>query len=454
MRKNSVLFYLARKICLSFIQASALILSCSILFISVSSWGAECRILLSDTDKFNQAVKRIKDGESWEDLWKSKEFSDAEKLLIYDQAAVKRTRPSKRPLTPIEQTLIWETEKNHQINQRRASIQIPVAVKSLKSSQVEIYESSKLPSWLKRVFIHEGQVLAPMNPFNESTKVPFLKAPDHHIEWSGYLTASRTMVFHHGKQAFAVKMPTDYTSPQNIRLRDASKANMTEDVQQGTARSAMIEHIDSMIGEDRRLKVLKEVLAIADPQTGNGIVVRDLSPMMDGNHYLPGTATYHVFKEMGSEQLIQALQQSAYNQGQAQALMLIRYGLEFEYPHRQNSLDQLTASMQMTDVSVVRDVADTQLVGPVAQIIIPEAIARDKQINIQIRSEAKPDDKSIKALHGLIDLAETIRLTKILNSAYSKTISQELGISEGIGIDTPVFQEAVRRYHERLRQNR
>ena len=61
-------------------------------------------------------------------------------------------------------------------------------------------------------------------------------------------------------------------------------------------------------------------------------------------------------------------------------------------------------------------------------------------------------DRSDTESNKILEQKDIIHLTKILNSAYNKTIAQELLIPEGLTVENEIFQTAVKKYHQRLRK--
>ncbi len=415
---------------------------------SISNYSEKMTEEMATNELINQGTNWVKAGGDISAIQNSTFLNNKIKYLIFDQAAVKRSRPSHRALSPMEQNLIWETEGNFMLSEQRTSVPIPIEVKLLSANQVRISTAHSVPEWIRQLFFKGDTVLVPTHPFNREKKiVPFLLEKNSQFEWTGFLTASRTMILFYGKHAISIKMPTDYASPSNLNRPAFEKANMKEDVLQGIARSKHIEEIDQRIGTDPRLVVLKDVLAIADPKTGNGITARDLTPLMDGYLYLPGTATVNVMKTQGEEKLFEALKKSATNQGVGQALLLIRYGLVMEFPHRQNSLDRLNQDMEMLNTVVVRDMADTQTVKSIIEVLNPEMMEQDIQNNIKVRMFGTPNTQYVTALKGTVSDKFIENLENLLNSAYESTIATELGIPKGTSNTSPEFIEAMKRYH-------
>jgi hypothetical protein len=176
---------------------------------------------------------------------------------------------------------------------------------------------------------------------------------------------------------------------------------------------------------------------------------------MDGQLYLPSSAFFSVGGDMAKErgESWTAWEEGfAQSQGMAQALLLIRYGLEMKFPHRQNTLQQLSPEKAMTGNVVVRDMSDTTLVRGVATIIAPEAWANDKANNYETSLEGYPNEQPIESLPN----EKKERLAMILKRSYYQTIADELGLDpQAIGRHVgsqPDFQEALRAYHLRLGQ--
>lgn len=404
----------------------------------------------------DMASKWLKQGPTLEriaELEKAGIFDRVEALRWRDRLQVRAERQKDEVLSPMQQNLIWEAEFNER-KFRRTSMSLPVDVKEIDAGELVTDESRELPRWLKQLFMNaNGTVNFPIHPMNMSRDVPFQDRPSAKT-WTGFLTASRTMVFFEGQKAFAVKMPTDYTNPGQDMA--PHKADMRKSVVISMNRSRHIEAIESKIGRDPRLIVLREVMAIYDHNGGNGLTVRDISPLLDGHLYLPSSALNDAggpIADQRGESWNLWLENFARSQGRAQALLLIRYGLEMKFPHRQNTLQQLNADKSMTGNVVVRDMSDTRFVSEVASIIAPEALAHDRVNNYEITLEGRPNEQPLDACRSS---CEKEHLMKLLEQAYYQTIAIELGLdpqalSRGVG-SQPFFKEALRAYHQRLSQ--
>jgi hypothetical protein len=374
------------------------------------------------------------------------------KFYMIDIGGLKRERPDN--ISPIEQSFIWEAEDNDEEENRRASVQIPFELRTLSKNQVHIATIDgieHLPQWIASKFFRGDRVLIPNNPLNTSPKAPFLNAQPTGESMPLYLTASRVGVDKvDDSHAFAVKVATNYTSPSNYLQRAEGKADLREDVFQSILRSRYVRDRDREIGQDSRLKILLEVLAVSEKNTANGFIVRDLTPITD-SLYVPGTAIRSVTQKIGQKQMIAALWKSAANQGVAQALLLLRYGFQCQYPHRQNSLEKMNSDYSIAETTVFRDMTEMQLVGPAAAILAPELIMKDREHKIKILEENYPNTQYVDMLENKIDPTLLLALERRLIDSYWKTISEELGIPPKVYAHDPIFLEALKKYHERLR---
>ncbi len=70
-------------------------------------------------------------------------------------------------------------------------------------------------------------------------------------------------------------------------IRQPSKADMRNVVKVATERTQHIQKVDRRIGAPESFRILFDVLSLIEKETGNGISVRDLTPLQDGNYYLP-----------------------------------------------------------------------------------------------------------------------------------------------------------------------
>lgn len=362
-------------------------------------------------------------------------------------------------LSPMHQTIIWETEKNSAAYQR-TSFPIQVSVKSVPKELVVINTlggQNKVPDWLKPQFIDDqGHVLFPIHPLNQSLLVPFQNLPTTYY-WTGHFTASRSMYFL-DKQALSIKLPTDQPNPNQWH---PGKANMKNSVLISLNRARLVEKLEKLYGEDPRLIVLREVMSIYDPITGNGFTVRDIRRLLDGHLYMPLSALdiegARIAERHGKPVRDFWFETVAKAFGQTHALLLLRYGLCMKFPHLQNQLKQLASDFQPTETDVVRDMSDTTLVEPIARIIAPEFLQQDRDMNYKVETLATSFAAGYAAeLSELLGVDGSVIL-KAAKDSYMKTIEDELRVGKIAGsltdyLKSSAGQKALQAYYQRLAQ--
>ncbi len=275
---------------------------------------------------------------------------------------------------PLEQWMRWEQTQNEKLNRQDVR---PIKVKTAWvpiDREVEILRAGKVPAVIERRFIQRGRVLVPRHPFNTSDQIPFFdEAPTETRR--AHLSSSRSVLFRKGRRVlYSVKMPTDYV----VKAKQTKgKLRIEEDIRSGIQRSRYVMELDAHLRAAEHFILLHEVLGIVESRSGSGVMVRDLSPLLDGNYYLPAFSIpfvgHSIAKRNGED--FEAFWGKHYleKMGRVKAELLLRYGIRLENPHAQNMLIQLDRNLKPTGKIVLRDLSDTQLVEPVARALGQEA---------------------------------------------------------------------------------
>ncbi len=370
-----------------------------------------------------------------------------------------------------EQLVQWEEQASLRYFRETEQI-FGLEMARVDAAGVELQFGSRLPEGVRRSFVREGFVMWPKHPYNTDATVPyFTKAATE--RWPARFTASRSLVVWNKRAgtAFSLKAPTNY--PHRTELQ-AAKANLSDDIDSALVRSEYLDRLDVAIGTDDRVVMLREILTAAESESGNGFVVRELTPLMDGHYYVPALSIPYAgegiarangaaFAEFWGKAYADTL-------GRAKARLLVRYGLQMVTPNSQNMLIQLDRGLRPTGRIVFRDVSDSYLVRPVAEAMgETEALARELRIEYEPHTQLKPfaensfwrlDEDPVQGvsrqvirdwirLHDEAYVDEVLKLLGVGRSPAARSIGtiQELQgyLFSGEG------RAAVRRFHESLR---
>lgn len=372
-------------------------------------------------------------------------------------------------LTPYERMLILEQTANRpEFVQPTGDIQISIA--KVSQENVIVRTSEHLPVHVvETFFLPDGSVLVPFHPRNSSSDVPWSSVPRLPQTWSAQYTASRTMAV--GR--LGIKMGTDQPTPSESKPK---KADLRNGVILSIDRSRVIERIDGLIGRDPRLIILKDVLSLADPASGNGIVVRDHSPLLDGSQWIPNHSLPYVGEELANlhgitfSQLIE--KHYAAPLGAAKALLLIRYGLEMKFPHIQNHLSRYSQNLQRDPRGAIafRDLSDTAFFQPIAELIAPTELQADIERRYDTHNNYLMNWKSssfgiLRALGGRgPSMSEQIAWGRAHDEAFIQTLENELGeiiprIQTDLNFAIAAFfrsgvgRDAIKKYHRNRREH-
>lgn len=271
-------------------------------------------------------------------------------------------------LSPMDQLVRWEQTSNLP-EMRKPAPNVRIQQVEVPQAQVEVLSDAASPA-LQSFFVREGKVFWPRHPLNTEASVPYFADAPSPFQIFGMYSASRSLFFRQNGLLYSLKMPTD--RPHPAAAPQPGKARLQNKTEIGLLRSKHIREVDAKLGHDPHLQVLLEVLTLKDPETGNGVSVRDLTPLQDGNYYLPAFSIPYVgaeiMKRAGRDQDMAAYWKEHYAQplGRAKAQLLLRYGLLMPTPNAQNFLLQLDRHLLPTGKIMVRDISDTVYFEPVA----------------------------------------------------------------------------------------
>jgi hypothetical protein len=262
------------------------------------------------------------------------------------------------PLPPLARWLRWEQEANLRgFRASAAPVQIEVAALPVEALEIDLAPGAPLA--LLRRFLGGDRMLFPKHPLNQDASVACFAAPPV-TRWTAHFTSSRSLALLDAPGLpISLKLSTDHPHPEIVQ---PEKTKLREEARDALRNSALIARVDAVLGADPALRVLRELLVVMVRGGESGFLVRDLRPLADGHHYLPGFAlpfSGRAIAELHGEPF-DAFWSKHYGAavGRAKAKLLARYGLQYETPNPQNLLLQLDAQLGPTGQVVFRDIGD------------------------------------------------------------------------------------------------
>lgn len=370
----------------------------------------------------------------------------------------------------LHEWLAYEQRGNDPSHQQPDRVVLPT--KKIPRDRVNVDRLDDVPEFILADLIHGNDVTWVTDPTNVKAFLPFANEPVSG-SMNAHFTMSRSKAVVKspaGKipQVYSLKMPTD--NPQKGENK-ARKADLRMSVKVSMSRARLVQAIDRRIGADPRLIVLKDVMAISDKGSGNGFVVRDLTPLTSGHVYVPQMSTPFLKFVGDGPAYLKHVETEARETGVLKALMLVRYGLEMTDPHGQNILTEYGAGNSPTGVKVVRDLSDTVFVDVVADVIAPEALRNDRRERYDVQTlldfnYEKSAYHFIKYDRDRVTPEIFARNEEIHDRAYFETVEKELRVRIPLArsdsgpprywrslhefLKTEDGRAAVRAYHDRL----
>jgi hypothetical protein len=348
--------------------------------------------------------------------------------------------------TQLQQWLAWEispTVKNW--NQEKRSSPLPIAEVKSSTLEVEILSSVDIHGLEKYLDLNQEVLPWFQHPYNTDRNVPNQSLTPTSYGTADH-TASRTIRTKLNGRNVSLKMATNYPFGPS-RDRQPGKVHLDADLKYSVARSKAIQEIDKKIMPDRRIIIQKEIAAVIDKVTRNGYLFRDMTPLEDGNYYLPAHQLPYIGKSLaekrGSTVAKYWAKHWAVVLGRYQAQLLIRYGIEVRAVNPQNFLIQLDKKMNPTGNLIWRDLAESHLIEPVAKVLgLNSYIARDKANGgWGVHQNVNIDNGNIHwrfndATPTLSD-KENASWSRVHNKSYRQEIESALGIEipENIAIE-------------------
>jgi len=313
-----------------------------------------------------------------------------------------------------KQWLLWEQQATLKMF-KQSTEPVEMLVSRVPVDLIRAEKNSLLSKSVMKLFIapNNKEVLWPHHPYNQDPRPPFQGLNIQPEKWHGYLTASRSIVLSEGElRGYSLKMPTDRPHGP-LAPRQSEKAMTSVDVLPALPHSGHILKTDSMIEPDPMLIVLKDIMTISDRKTHEGIVLRDIRALDDGNYYLPALSIPYIGREIakanGKKFENFFAKHFARAIGEAKARFLLRYAMHLEAPNPQNILLQLDRELKPTGKIVFRDISDAYFVKAVGD-------AYDLQVQMKADTEI-----NYPPHHFLRPFWNTSR--KLFDSAGPDTIS-------------------------------
>jgi hypothetical protein len=265
-----------------------------------------------------------------------------------------------------DQYLRWNEQANGE-GWRETTDFIQLQAAAVPVSQVEVQMDPDLNLDVAQTLgFGTSNWIVPKHPYNTNSQVAFYNQPAATTTLRARFMASRSLiVWPDGHTPFSVKVGTNFphrSDQQNY------KGETKDDIRIGFHRSQMIAQMDARMRPAEHITILREMLSLRDPKTGEGLSLRDLSPLLDGHYYLPAFSIPYVGHEIAAKfgQSFVAFWGEHYAKalGRAKAELLLRYGLQYDQANAQNIVLQLDESMMPTGHFVFFDLADMSLVDP------------------------------------------------------------------------------------------
>ncbi len=264
----------------------------------------------------------------------------------------------------LEQWLRWE-EQSNLLGFRVSTEPVPLCVAEAPAEAFTLDIAPGTPPALVRRFVRGDRVFFPKHPLNRDASVAFFDAPVAE-RWQARFTSSRTLaIVSDPLLPISVKLATDRPHPD---FTQPEKTELREEARDAVANSARIARIDAALGADPRLRIARELIVAMVRGSESGFLVRDLRSFADGNFYLPAFSLPWCGREIAARhgEAFETFWARHYAAavGRAKALLVARYGLQYETPNPQNLLLQLDANWLPTGQVVLRDVGDANPIAP------------------------------------------------------------------------------------------
>ncbi|MBS1983664.1 MAG: hypothetical protein JST16_05780 [Bdellovibrionales bacterium] len=378
---------------------------------------------------------------------------------------------------PVEQWLSWEQEVNL-ASKRQDTKPARLATVNVPLHDVDVQLLPGAPAWLKDKFVQGNHVVWPKHPYNQMDIVPHHQTPASG-SMAAYFTSSRSMALvdqEHPEQLLSIKLPTNRPNRGKPQL----KFQMKYDIGGTQVRTPYIHEREQKMQPAPHLKILLDVMTVADKKTGNGFIVRDLSGMDKDHYYMPAFSIPYDGRQIAGRNgaMFQDFWQKNYAEalGRAKAQLLLRHGLQMVTPNAQNILIEFDRNMSPTGTIVLRDLSDSAVVPVVARAIhspahFEQIMAVERRIEADLATRVDPNTQNSfwhmdEADHQSIPAPLLTLWQQAHDRAYIQELSQALGIQietsklppakmwEDITqiLESPTSQKAIQRYQSQIQR--
>lgn len=255
--------------------------------------------------------------------------------------------------------------------------QVEVPLVKIKSAEVTVHYFGKY-QFAQSLIGSKSAVNWYQHPFNTSSVVPYYYK-NSTLGILGFLSSSRSIFFEKDGNYYSIRTPTDHPrGPKEATV--LAKTEIGSELDNAMTHMQTITQLDSIFKSDAEFELAPEVAIVkTEPnkkiqQAPSGYMIRDLNFLKKPDHYyMPafslqtiGSAiakkhnkTFHEFwKKHYAETL-----------GRTKAQLLLRYGLQMDFPHGQNILIELDSTLKPTGRLVLRDIDDMSANDSVMEVL-------------------------------------------------------------------------------------
>lgn len=319
-----------------------------------------------------------------------------------------------------------------------------VRVRTIESPDVDVIDLSKIEDPVLATglsqFMRGGVFFYPQHPLNTYDGLPFFKEPLMGT-MDAFYSGSRSMFVVIGGRLYQIKLPTSVVNP-NFGER-GGKWSLKDSLELALARSRHVRSQDKLLGPSEVLISITEIASFADKASGNGGLIRDMTPLQDGHYYLWAYAIPYIGRQIAEKLGIdfEGLWGKYYAEtvGVAKAELMLRYGLQMYNPHAQNWVIQLDSNYMPTGKIVAIDFEDSAFVPDLAMAMGFNAeVQRDFKANERIMSNLDPiigkagiaNGHSFQNMETAGVSPETIsRWNDRQSKAYGEWLNKKLGLN-------------------------
>jgi hypothetical protein len=261
----------------------------------------------------------------------------------------------------------------------RPVMQVEVPLVKIKASEVEV---SYFGNYQKAQSLISGNSSIQLNwyqhPFNTSSVVPYYYK-NSTSGLVGFLSASRSIFYEKDGDYFSIRTPTDHPrGPEGETV--LAKTEIDSELDSAMTHMRTITELDSIFGGDKGFDMALELAIVKTKpdkkiqRPRSGYMIRSLNFLKKPDHYyMPAFSLQTIgsaiakkhnktFHEFWKKHYAEAL-------GRTKAQLLLRYGLQMDFPHGQNILIELDSTLKPTGRLVLRDIDDMSANDSVVEVL-------------------------------------------------------------------------------------